>query len=167
MHQFPPMASRRLFLLVALFLPCAPALAQANAKCPVQPKTLAAMRNCYRPLLVFSPSAGDARLKRQSDMLDQDADDMMDRFVMFTPVVPSTKNFSAPLDTPYVVLSTQQMQAIRSQFQVPADTFLVLLLGEDLEEKMRSTRPVDPTRLNALIDQMPSRKQEMQRPHAN
>ena len=92
---------------------------------------------------------------------------MRDRFVMFTPIVPSPKNFSAPLDTPYVVLSTQQMQAIRSQFQVPADTFLVLLLGEDLGEKMRSTRPVDPTRLNALIDQMPSRKQEMQRPHAN
>jgi hypothetical protein len=161
------MAFPRLLFLVALFLPCASALGQASAKCQVRPKTLSAMRNCYRPLLVFSPTAGDSRLKKQGELLDQDADDMMDRFVMFTPIVASTKSFSAPLDTPYVVLSSQQMQAIRSQFQVPSDGFLVLLLGEDLGEKLRSTRPVDPTRLNALIDQMPSRKLEMQRPHAN
>jgi Domain of unknown function (DUF4174) len=164
------MPSHRLLLLVALFhgaLTGAPALAQANPSCQVQPKMLAAMRNCYRPLLVFSPTAGDARLKKQSELLDQDADDMMDRFVLFTPIVPSAKDFTPPLDTPYVVLTSRQMQAIRSQFQVPADTFLVLLLGEDLGEKLRSPRPIDPMRLNALIDHMPTRKQEMQRPHAN
>jgi len=125
------------------------------------------MRNCYRPLLVFSPTAADARLKKQTELLDQDADDMMDRFVMFTPIVPTAKSFSAPLDTPYVILNSQQMQAIRAQFQVPAESFLVLLLNEDLSEKLRSTQPVDPARLNALIDHMPSRKTEMQRPHAN
>ena len=161
------MASRWLLLAIGLFLACSPALGQASPKCQVQPKTLAAMRTCYRPLLVFSPTATDARLKRQSELLDQDADDMMDRFVMFTPIVPSTKSFNAPLDTPYVVLNSQQMQAIRAQFQVPSESFLVLLLGEDLSEKLRSARPVDPMRLNALIDQMPSRKTEMQRPHAN
>ena len=125
------------------------------------------MRNCYRPLLVFSPTASDTRLKRQGELLDQDADDMMDRFVLFTPILPSAKNFAAPLDTPYVVLSPQQMQAIRAQFQVPVDTFLVLLLGEDLGEKLRSAYPLDPMRLNPLIDRMPDRKLEMQRPHAN
>ena len=161
------MAFPRLLFLIALSLPCAPALAQANAKCQVQPRTLAAMRNCYRPLLVFSPTAADSRLKKQSELLDQDADDMMDRFVMLTPILPSTKGFSAPLDTPYVVLSYQQMEAIRAQFQVPADTFLVVLLGEDLGEKLRSERPIDPMRLNAFIDAMPSRKIEVQRPHAN
>lgn len=154
-------------LLVALLLPCAPALAQANPKCQVQPKTLAAMRNCYRSLLVFSSTGADGRLKRQSELLDQDADDMMDRFVMLTPILQSTKSFTAPLDTPYVVLSLQQMQAIRSQFQVPADTFLVLLLGEDLRESLRSSRPVDPMRLNTQIDLTPSRRSEMQRSHAN
>jgi len=125
------------------------------------------MRNCYRPLLVFSPTAADVRLKKQTELLDQNADDMMDRFVMLTPIVPSTKSFTVPLDTPYVVLNSQQMQAIRAQFQVPAESFLVLLLGEDLSERLRSAYPVDPMRLNALIDRMPSRKTEMQRPHAN
>ena len=66
-------------LLVALLLPCAPALAQANPKCQVQPKTLAAMHNCYRPLLVFSPTGADARLMLQNDIsglpvVDEDGD---------------------------------------------------------------------------------------------
>jgi hypothetical protein len=154
-------------LLVVFAVSSAAAFGQASLKCQVQPRTLAAMRNCYRPLLVFSPSATDSRLKRQGEILDSDADDMMDRFVMFTPILPSTRGYSAPLDTPYVLLSMQQMQAIRSQFHVPQDTFIVLLLGEDGSEALRSTRPVDSVRLNALIDTMPSRKIEMQRPHAN
>jgi len=160
------MASRRFLPLVAL-LSSAFALGQASLKCQVQPKTLAAMRNCYRPLLVFSPSATDARLKRQGAILDADADDMMDRFVMFTPILPSTKGFTAPLDTPYVLLSAQQMQAIRTQFHVPAETFLILLLGEDGNEALRSESPIGSMRLNSLIDTMPSRRIEMKRPHAN
>lgn len=142
-------------------------LAQASPKCQVQPKTLAAMRHCYRPLLVFSPTATDSRLKRQGEILDADADDMMDRFVMFTPILPDKKNYQPPLDTPYIVLSQQEMQAIRTRFNIPAGTFQVLLLGEDLTEQLRSPRPIDPTRLNSLIDTTPSRKIEMQRPHAN
>lgn len=153
------------------FLPVALAstlsFAQASLKCQVQPKTLAAMRHCYRPLLVFSPSATDPRLKRQGEILDADADDMMDRFVLFTPILPDRKNYQPPLDTPYVVLSQQEMQSIRARFHIPAGSFQVLLLGEDLTEKLRSTRPVDSTRLNSLIDTLPSRKIERQRPHAN
>jgi hypothetical protein len=160
------MASRRFLPLVAL-LSSTFALGQASLKCQVQPKTLAAMRNCYRPLLVFSPTANDPMLRKQSRILDAAADDMMDRFVMFTPILPTAKNFSTPLDTPYTVLSAQQMQSIRSQFHVPADTFLVLLLGEDGSEALRSETPISSTRLNSLIDTMLSRKGEMKRPHAN
>ena len=109
------MAAYRSPILVALAAFAATAFGQASLKCQVQPRTLAAMRHCYRPLLVFSPSATDTRLKRQSEILDADADDMMDRFVLFTPVLPSSKGYSAPLDTPYILLSAQQMQAIRSR----------------------------------------------------
>jgi Domain of unknown function (DUF4174) len=161
------MATYRPLLLIAFAVSAAAAQGQASLKCQVQPRTLAAMRNCYRPLLVFSPSATDSRLKRQGQILDADADDMMDRFVMLTPILPSTRAYSAPLDTPYVLLSAQQMQAIRSQFQVPPDTFIVLLLGEDGSEALRATSPVSATRLNSLIDAMPMRKMEMKRPHAN
>jgi hypothetical protein len=161
------MAGHRFVLAAAFVLSCAAALGQASLKCPTQPKTLAAMRNCYRPLLVFSPSASDPRLKRQTEILDAGADDMMDRFVMFTPILASTKGYSAPLDTPYVVLNAQQMQSIRARFRIPTESFVVLLLGEDGSEVLRSTRPVESARLNSLIDRMPSRRIEMQRPHAN
>jgi len=161
------MASYCSLLLVALLSLAAAALGQASLKCQVQPKTLAAMRNCYRPLLVFSPSATDSRLKRQGQILDQDADDMMDRFVMFTPILPSAKDYDPPLDTPFVIFGAQQTQAVRAQFAVPQDTFLVLLLGEDGNEALRSAKPVNSERLNAIIDTMPSRKREMLRPHAN
>jgi hypothetical protein len=161
------MAAYRSLLLIALSLSCAAALGQAGPKCQVIPKSLAAMRNCYRPLLVFSPTGNDPRLRKQSQILDAAADDMMDRFVMFTPILPAAKNFSKPLDTPYALLSTQQMQSIRAQFKIPADDFVVLLLGEDGSEALRSESPISSTRLNSLIDTMSSRKIEMKRPHAN
>ncbi len=146
---------------------CSMAMGQASPKCQVQPKTLAAMHNCYRPLLVFSPAGHDSRLRQQGRILDTGADDMMDRFVMFTPILPDTKKFSAPLDTPYVVLSTHEMESIRTRFHIPASSFVILLLGEDGSEQLRSESPVGLNRLNSLIDATPSRKVEMRRPHAN
>jgi hypothetical protein len=158
----------RFFLLLLLLVIGIPTvLGQANLRCQVRPSSLAAMRHCYRPLLVFSPSAGDARLKDQSRMLDAAADDMMDRFVMFTPVLPDTKGFIAPLDTPYIVLTGREMRVIREQFHVPANVFEVLLLNEEGRAKLRSEKPVDVTRLNALIDSMPEREVEMLRRDAN
>jgi hypothetical protein len=157
----------RLFPAVMVLLACESLWAQARPSCQVIPKSLAAMHACYRPLLVFSPQADDALLKEQSAALDAAADDMMDRFVMLTPVVPDAKDFTAPLDTPYTVLSQQEMNSIRTRFHVRTDEFAVVLLGEDGREKLRSTKPVDVDRLNALIDSMPERRVEMRRPHAN
>lgn len=161
------MATYRSLIVFAIAVSAAASWGQASLKCQVQPKTLAAMRNCYRPLLVFSPSATDSRLKRQGQILDADADDMMDRFIMFTPILPSTRGYSPPLDAPYVLLSAQQMHAVRTRFSVPQDAFLVVLLGEDGSEALRSPKPVASEQLNALIDTMPSRRKEMLRPHAN
>lgn len=151
-----------ILLLAPAMLP-----AQARPNCALRPASLTQMRHCYRPLLVFSPSATDARLIKQQSTLDQGADDMMDRFVLFTPVVTKFAKYQPPLDTPYVMLSQKQLTAIRSQFQIPEDQFTVLLLGEDGTIKLRSATPVTITRLNDLIDDMPDRKLEMQRPHAN
>ena len=125
------------------------------------------MHNCYRPLLVFSPTANDLRLKRQASILDTDADDMMDRFVLFTPILPSAKGFAAPLDTPFTCSQRSADAGDPLQVQHFRGYFLVLLLGEDGSEALRSATPIGSTRLNSLIDTMPSRKIEMQRPHAN
>lgn len=147
----------------------APVLMQAQARpdCALKPVSLRQMRHCYRPLLVFSPTASDARLHMQQSTLDNAADDMMDRFVLFIPVIAKPENYDPPLDTPYALLSTKEMAAIRSRFHILENQFMVILLGEDGTAKLRSAAPVNITRLNSLIDAMPERKLEMQRPHAN
>ncbi|HVW77231.1 MAG TPA: DUF4174 domain-containing protein [Alloacidobacterium sp.] len=147
----------------------APLLLQAQARpdCALRPKSLAQMRRCYRPFLVFSPSAADPRLKKQQSTLDNAADDMMDRFVLFLPILAKSTGYQPPLDTPYMLLGAKEIASIRSRFHVEENQFAVFLLGEDGSIRLHSSAPVTITRLNALIDAMPERKLEMQRPHAN
>lgn len=125
------------------------------------------MRSCYRPLLVFAPSSSDPRLAMQRDALDRDADDMMDRNVLLVPVVDGAAHFQTPLDAPFVLLGGGEIAATRKRYGVAPGSFQVLLLGEDGGPKLRSRAPVPVERLNSLIDTMPTRKLEMQRPHAN
>src|SRR5579884_686225 len=95
----------RLPLIAAILLSPALLYAQASLKCATRPATLAQMRHCYRPLLVFSPTAKDPRLLKQQSALDNAADDMMDRFVLFLPVIARPEGYQPPLDTPYEVLN--------------------------------------------------------------
>jgi len=156
-------------LLPLAILLLAPVFAQAQARpnCALKPTSLTQMRRCYRPLLVFSPSATDARLVKQQSALDESADDMMDRFVLFIPVITKSTNYQPPLDTPYAILPSKELTSIRTRFQIAENQFTVLLLGEDGVIKLTSPTPVTISRLDSLIDAMPDRKLEMQRPHAN
>lgn len=158
----------RLCLCLLLLVAPSPLLtAQASLRCQMRPASLKAMLHCFRPLLVFSPSSTDARLKKQNRLLDAAADDMMDRFVMLTPVVPDAKKYRTPLDTPYIVLKPGAMHEIRTRFRVPRDHFEVLLLAEDGRVLLRSDEPIDVTRLNTRIDALPQRQVEMRRRGAN
>ncbi|HEY0786395.1 MAG TPA: DUF4174 domain-containing protein [Acidobacteriaceae bacterium] len=156
-----------LLLTVLLVLPLPRLQAQAHPGCTVTPVALAQMRGCYRPLLVFAPTAADRRLAAQRQALDEAADDMMDRNLLLVPITDSTKGFDAPLDAPYALFPAAEQAAARARFDVSPGRFLVLLLGEDGGVKLRSSSPVSVDRLNALIDSMPTRKREMQRAHAN
>jgi hypothetical protein len=145
-----------------------PVSAQSHPQCPTRPQSLAQMRGCYRPLLVFAPAPGDGRLAAQRDALDSAADDMMDRNVLLVPILAgSAAGFQAPLDAPYVLLGATEMAAARKRYEMASGGFRVLLLGEDGGVKLRSSEPVPVDRLNSLIDSMPMRRLEMQRPHAN
>lgn len=146
-------------LLLALFV-CLPASAQARPDCPIPPRTVAAMRECYRPLIVFSPDSKNARLAAQQAELDAAADDMMDRNLLYVPVVANPSGFSIPLDAPYALLDRKQNAALRLRFGVGPNQFLAVLLGEDGKAKLRSSRPVPMERLNSLIDSMPTRQEE-------
>lgn len=158
---------RCLALLLLLFsLPVALS-AQALLNCKVQPTNLKQMRLCWRPLLVFSPTDHDPRLRQQEAMLDADADDMMDRFVLFTPIVPTIKNLPTPLDAPWTQLSLTEMNSIRSRFHVPEGQFTVLLLDELGQVRLRSQSPIATSLLNQRIDTWPRRKREEARRGAN
>jgi hypothetical protein len=82
-------------------------------------------------------------------------------------VLKDANGWQTPLDTPYTVLGMKEMKEIRARFHVPENLFVVLLLGEDGTIKLRSEQPVEASRLNELIDTMPTRKIERDRPHAN
>jgi hypothetical protein len=160
------MTNRILSLAILLFASM-PLLAQARSDCALRPISLAQMLHCYRPLLVFSPNATDPRLIKQQLALDAAADDMMDRFVLFLPLAAKADGYNPPLDTPYMLLERKEVAAIRDRFRIPDNRFTVLLLNEDGRIKLRSSEPVPIKRLNSLIDAMPNRKVERQRPHAN
>ncbi|HVT99726.1 MAG TPA: DUF4174 domain-containing protein [Acidobacteriaceae bacterium] len=158
---------RALILMVVMATLSGSGYAQAKLTCAVVPKTLDAMKDCYRPLLVFSANGDDARLKRQVARLDEAADDMMDRFVLFAPIVPDGHKVSTPADSPYTILSPEAMKGVRTKFHIPAAEFVVILLDEDGSVMLRSRIPVDADRLNAVIDKTPRRQAEAHRPHAN
>lgn len=161
------MSGRILMVAVVMATFGARGYSQAKLTCAVVPKTLVAMKDCYRPLLVFSANGDDPRLKRQIALLDQAADDMMDRFVLLTPIVPDGHQVSTPADSPYTILSSDEMKGARAKFHIPASAFVVLLLDEDGSVMLRSEGPVNTDRLNALIDKTPLRQAEAHRPHAN
>ncbi|MEM1164222.1 MAG: DUF4174 domain-containing protein, partial [Pseudomonadota bacterium] len=60
-----------------------------------------------------------------------------------------------------LIVDTEPGSALRERFR-PAD-FTVILVGKDGGEKFRRNGLVDPDELNALIDTMPMRLQEMSR----
>jgi hypothetical protein len=136
------------------------AVAQASPNCPVQPTTFKAMRNCFRPLLVFAPTPRDAPFATQQKMLDEYADEMMDRNLLYVPVLAQTSHFELPLDAPYVVLKPSELNAIRDRFKVAPSDFVVVLVGKDGGEKFRWTKPVSVLKLDALVDAMPMGQQE-------
>ncbi|AXC10457.1 Methylmalonyl-CoA epimerase [Acidisarcina polymorpha] len=147
-------------LAFAAFALAPRAVAQADLSCPVQPATLKAMRDCYRPVLVFAPNAKDASFATQQKLLEQYADDMMDRNLLYIPVLIKQTGFEKPLDAPFVLLKETEINAIRSRFRVDASDFAVVLVGKDGGEKYRSRKPVSVLKLDDLVDAMPMGGQE-------
>lgn len=154
------MRKRQLLPMVAAFAMSGRLFAQADPSCSLQPVTLKAMRDCFRPVLVFAPSAKDVSFKAQQALLEQYADDMMDRNLLYVPVLAQGKQFPSPLDAPYVVLSSSELNAIRARFRVAPEEFTVVLVGRDGGEKFRGTKPISVLKLDALVDAMPMGQEE-------
>jgi Domain of unknown function (DUF4174) len=135
---------------------------QPSAACPAQPSTLRAMRDCYRPLLVFAPAMDNPQMVEQFNLLKSHAIELGSRNLLYVPIVPEGHNQPIPRSRMHTAsLSEDELAAMRDHFKVEPGEFLVILIGKDGGEKLSSRTPVPVEQLEKLIDSMPMRKVEM------
>lgn len=111
-----------------------------------------------RPLLLFSPSADNPAYLRQKDSVQAAAQGLRERDMVVVELVGQDKVY---IDG--ALQRRRQSRALRERFQVPPESFAVLLVGKDGTEKSRNTAPVGLEEIFNRIDQMPMRRQEMRR----
>lgn len=97
-----------------------------------------------RLLLVFAPSASEARYGEQCRLLEGYEAGLEDRDLLFIPVFEGERETAAP----------------RERYGVSEGRFEAVLLGRDGGEKFRSAEPVTPEELFERIDAMPMRRRE-------
>jgi hypothetical protein len=136
---------------------------QPSAGCPALPNTLGAMRNCYRPLLVFAPALGNPQLMKQFNQLKTHASELKSRSLLYVPIVPEGHNQPIPSSSvPTARLSEDELAAMRLRFKVEPTDFMVILIDKDGGEKLNSRTPVQVDQLERLIDSMPAPKRQRQ-----
>ena len=109
-----------------------------------------AYRNHARLLIVFAPTAADAALAQQQQSADVAA--FAARDVRIVEVVGDT-----------VKGATDAAATLRRRFGVDAAGFRLILVGKDGHVALDSATPVPAARIDATIDAMPMRQQEMRR----
>jgi hypothetical protein len=137
---------------------------QPTAACPAQPNTLRAMRDCYRPLLVFAPALDNPLLVEEFNQLKAHAAELKSRNLLYVPIVPEGHNQPIPGSrVPTARLSEDELAAMRHRFKVESADFLVILIGKDGGEKLSSSTPVPVDKLEQTIDSMARHKSEIQK----
>ncbi len=119
------------------------------------PTTLAALRDHFRPLLIFAATPDDPGLRAQLTRLHDDAVGLAERDVLVIAVPYKTPS---PTDT---TLTSADAETARRRFNIAPNDFAVLLLGKDGGEKLRFHKPVPFSKFRDTIDGMPMRQQEM------
>jgi hypothetical protein len=110
-----------------------------------------------RALVVFSPSAGDARLARQKTIVGGNRTAFLDRDVVVVYVVGG--DVMHDLGPP----PGMSASALRSLYRASEGAFRVLLVGKDGGVKIDSPVPPAAADLFAEIDRMPMRRDEMKK----
>ncbi len=156
------MKSTTLLPLLMLSMTTIPSRATA---CSDQPTTLAAMRDCDRPLLIFAPDATDARLTAQLAELRLHAANLRERDVRASVILPGPASVSveALRGVPTATLTAAESARVVEDFKVEAAAFYVVLVGKDGGEKLRSETVLPIGKLDSTIDGMPMRQDEMKR----
>lgn len=140
-----------LLLLSVLVLGLVPAWlgAQTRQSASLE-QTLRRNRWKKRVLLVAAPTAEQADFRAQKALLAANQ-------------VPLAARDFLVLDVLYDQLTAADRQFLR-QLGLRPPRFAAVLIGKDGGVKARSPRPIAPADLFAIVDRMPMRQQEMQRP---
>ena len=150
----PCMSHLVLPILAALLMPQTP----QQPPTPQMSRTLADMRDRYRPLLIFQDGK-DERLREQLQLLTAHREDLLDRQIMLT-IRPYA--WAGMVDDDIMTFRDWSGEdALRHRFHIHPRDFTVILLGKDGTEKFRSHTLVTIDQLTRLIDTMPMRQQEL------
>lgn len=95
----------------------------------------------YRQIFIFGKEAQQLLVEQQVRLLEEAQPGLEERDIK--------------------VIVVEQESILYHQYKVKPGKFTLLLLGKDNTEKLRAHQLLLPTRLFALIDAMPMRKQEM------
>ena len=112
-----------------------------------------------RLLLLFAPNAADADYQAQVKALDAHDFGLADRDMVVFHVL--TDEGYVERANEKISLSDEQTASLRAQFDVPRDTFTLLLIGKDGSIKRHENQAVAVDALFAQIDSMPMRQREM------
>ena len=129
-----------------------------------QVKSVAALRDTARPLLVFTPSARDGRFLEQVKALRADEEGMRERQVkvLVCAAQGGSRDGRRSLDAT-LWQEPPDGDAARRSFGVKPGEFTVVLVGKDGGEKLREHTVLSVGRLRETIDAMPMRQDEMKK----
>ena len=102
-----------------------------------------------RPLLVFSPSAGDSRRAVQIQRVEAERAAFDERGMVLLEIVAGGDD-------------SADGAGLRARFHVDEAAFAAVLIGKDGTAKGRWTEPVEMRELWEVIDAMPMRQREME-----
>ena len=149
---------------VAVALAVFPAISVGSSQ---SHSTLASLRHDYRPLLVFgSPQSEQAHA--QEKLLADHVSELKERQVVVVPISAHEQDATGWKTLPQedvVQLESGEDAAARRRFHVGEAEFVVILIGKDGGEKLRSQTPVTIARLIKVIDAMPMRQKEARDGH--
>jgi hypothetical protein len=109
-----------------------------------------------RLLMVFAPSARDARYQKLAGELDSQMHDIIDRDLLVFHVFDIGQS-----RVNQTVISSSAVKGLQQRFSITSGQFTVVLVGKDGAEKLRQESAVNLAKIFSLIDSMPMRQREI------
>jgi hypothetical protein len=148
---------RKLSLLACLAMPLLASAVPASSLLAAHAdlRSVAGMKTHDRVLLVFAPSLRDPRLEQERQMMARFSLGAAERDLVLVQIGDGK-----------VLGAHDREDQLRRKYRTPVQRYRVVLLGKDGSVSLDSAVPVDEHRLQATIDAMPMRQQEIHKAQA-